>query len=117
MPFILDNLFLILIVLAAASVGFFLSRAFPSRVPAPRRYDLSDASIARIIHEARRAYRQSLGVFTMRSWNNLEPSQRDREVDRINRLRSTSRCVPAEGTNLEVALLCAIVNLATRNPD
>lgn len=74
----LDYGILIAFALCVLLIGFVFGRVsvtLPELFPG---FDhISDTAVARISYEARRAYEQSLGVMTKRSWNNLSDAQRE----------------------------------------
>lgn len=104
----------ILLLLAILATGFAFGRYIFPAIPTytPVRFDIGDAALARIIHEARRAYQQSLGVFNTKSWNNLDESVRTSAINAVHRLRSGITVIGAGAQHFERAVYAAIVDLA-----
>lgn len=108
-PFAIALLLLAGLAAVGLAIGLILGRyVFPARGPRPVRFDISDQALARIAYEARRAYRQSVGVFNLKSWNNLDEAKRERMVSNIASLRRRpgDRCF-----DFESALIVAITRL------
>lgn len=116
------NAFLLLLLIIACSIaaGLVLGRyLFPLTPPLPAppvRYNIGDHAFARILHEAARAYRQTLGVFNLRSWNNLTEDQRLDLVEQVARFRAGASTISLGARNsFEIALYVAIARLASRS--
>lgn len=80
-------LFLLLVIAAAMFLGNVLPPAFRF-VPVPAVFDLSDEAIARIAHEANRAYCITIGDFSKKAWQNTEPHVREGTIAGVAALRA-----------------------------
>lgn len=109
---------LCIIIACACLAGGILGRyIFPSLpvIAEPLRFDISDSAVARIVHEARRAYRQALGDFSVRSWNNLETGVRSALIKQVNLLRKGYVIAGGGFSAFEHRVLAGIADLAKRH--
>jgi hypothetical protein len=74
-------------------------------------FQLSDNAIARIAHEAYRAYSNSIGVLKVKGWAGLAEAERQSLAMRVKLLRENVQMVPAEAASLKTHILHAIVRL------
>lgn len=93
----MDGFLLLLIVAAAMALGALLKLPFSisTAIPVPT-FDLSDEHIARIAHEANRAYCITRGDMSKRAWQNTEPSVREGTIAGVARLRANPNLTPEE---------------------
>jgi len=93
-----DFLLLIALLSVAAGLGAALCyalRPFPVVAPPPC-FVLRDDHIARIVHEANRAYCISLGDFSHRSWQNTSPEIRATTIRGVRYLRANPSATPEQ---------------------
>lgn len=91
-----DAIVLSIIIVCAALMGFTVRHAFVP-IPTPRRfYDLTDAAIARIVHEANRAFCLSHGDMTHRAWINTPEHVRQSTIEGVAYLRRNPHLTPQQ---------------------
>ena len=94
-------------------VGFGCAHVFPRKIEESVGgiFQLSDNAIARIAHEAYRAYANSIGVLKVKGWAGLAEAERQLLTMRVKMLRENVQMVPAEAASLKTHILHAIVRL------
>lgn len=108
------NAFAILFLILASTVfGAVIHRVFftDRAPPGLFQFKLTNSAIARIVHEAYRAYSNSVGNIGVRGWASLEQSEKAKLVDAVRTLRNDVARIPAEAAHLKEHLLHAIVRL------
>jgi hypothetical protein len=92
-----DAFAILAVMIACLMLGASLHRYFfmPDAAPQPRRFHgLQDVEIARIAHEANRAFCLSHGDFSHRSWNNAEPGVKLSAIEGVRLLRANPHLTP-----------------------
>jgi hypothetical protein len=95
-PILANALFLLFIIGMSILAGFTLRQSFVPVTPPRRTFRMTDEAIARIVHEANRAYCVNLGDFSHKAWNNAEAHVRQSAIEGVRHLRANPHLTPEQ---------------------